>query len=152
MTSRSYVSDICSDQRRKGRLGIKTSRRYDDASVLTFQVTVNIMSRDLQVGANISRIFVSRSNNTSGWYRVGMISPQGDIHWTCQRLGVETFRTTNVSEYKHLGLTQPRYGAAISRDLQVGANISRISSPRRLAEMRYSLLKGAMRHTCLRVR
>jgi hypothetical protein len=95
--SRTFVPPS-SAQRRKGRLGINTSRRYNDVSVLTFQVTVYKISRDLPVKTErTSRIFVSRSNNASGRYRLGVISPRGNICWMCQRLGVVTSRTYTTS-------------------------------------------------------
>jgi hypothetical protein len=66
-TSRSSASDIYSCQQRKDCLGTNTSRRYNDVSVLTLQVTVcSIPSRSPNLNeASISRVFMSRSNITS---------------------------------------------------------------------------------------
>lgn len=90
--------------------GIETSRRYDDVSVLTVQAMVYKTSRDLLVWTERAYL---------GYLCLGITAPRG---W--QQVGVVSSR---------LDLSQPGYGAATSQDLLFWTNISRISSPRRLA-------------------
>jgi hypothetical protein len=75
-----------------------------------------------------------------GYLFLGVITPRYDIKSVRYLLGVISIGLVNISEYKHLGLTQPYYDADISRDLQVRVETSRISSPRRSAELCNNLL------------
>jgi hypothetical protein len=86
--SRTFVPPS-SAQQRKGRLGIKTSRRYDDVSVLTFQVTVYKISRDLPV--KTERTYL-------GYLCLGVITPRDDMESVWYLLGVISIGCANVSE------------------------------------------------------